>query len=81
MAFYRYERLFRSYEVMFTDTHFYDEAAYFPLEDVRATQRKDTCLILGLQQVGKLLSHTIDLGPLRRAHGKGLRDDHPRPER
>ncbi len=62
VAFYRYDRLFRSYEVMFTDTHFYDEEAYFPLEDVRGVQRKDTRLLVGLRQVGKLLTHTIDLG-------------------
>lgn len=62
VAFYRYDRLFRSYEVMFTDTHFYDEEAYFPLEDVRAVQRKENRLIIGLQQVGKVLYHTLDLG-------------------
>ncbi len=62
VAFYHHDRLFRSHEVMFTDTHFYDRQAYFPLEDVRAAQQKGSNVVVGLQQVGKLISHTMELG-------------------
>lgn len=63
VAFYYHERIFRSYEVLFTDTHLYDKTAYYPLEDIRGVQRREgKSLLLQISQVGRILSHEMVLG-------------------
>ncbi|MCS6895402.1 MAG: hypothetical protein NZZ60_04545 [Bacteroidia bacterium] len=62
VAFYYHERLFRSYEVLFTDTHVYDKQAYYPLEDIRGVERKGDTLILEVNQLGRALLHQMPLG-------------------
>ncbi|GIV23803.1 MAG: hypothetical protein N3A68_04650 [Bacteroidia bacterium] len=61
VAFYYQERLFRSYEVLFTDTHVYDKKAYYPLEDIRGVQRTGSQLKLEISQVGRIVGHTMEL--------------------
>lgn len=62
VAFYHYEKLFGGYEVLFTDTHFYDATAYFPLEDVRGAVPRGTQLIIELNQLGRSIQHRMELG-------------------
>ncbi|MCS7189713.1 MAG: hypothetical protein RMJ66_05870 [Bacteroidia bacterium] len=62
VAFYYYEKIFRSYEVLFTDTHIYDKAAYYPLEDIRGVKRAKDQIILEISQVGRMMTHVIHLG-------------------
>ncbi|MCX8113350.1 MAG: hypothetical protein N3E49_09225 [Bacteroidia bacterium] len=62
VAFYYHEKILHSYEVLFTDTHVYDKKAYYPLEDIRGVQRKDKRILLEINQLGRLISHTIPLG-------------------
>lgn len=62
VAFYYHEKLFGSYEVLFTDTHVYDKVAYYPLEDIRGVQRSEKTLRLEISQVGRIVSHEMRLG-------------------
>ncbi len=62
VAFYHHERLFGGHEVLFTDTHFYDATAYFPLEDVRGTVIQGSRLVIELSQLGRMIQHRMELG-------------------
>ena len=62
VAFYYHERLFSSYEVLFTDTHVYDKVAYYPLEDIRGVHRHEKVLRLEISQVGRIVTHEMKLG-------------------
>lgn len=61
VAFYYQEKLFKSFEVLFTDTHVYDKKAYYPLEDIRGVRRSADTLTLEIAQLGKTILHTLPL--------------------
>ncbi|MCX7606576.1 MAG: hypothetical protein N2170_04835 [Bacteroidia bacterium] len=62
VAFYYHERLLRSYEILFTDTHVYDKVAYYPLEDIRGVRRNGRQLVLEISQVGRVVTHLMEVG-------------------